>query len=133
MEIKIKIEGLDQFTESIALLASAMAYRNGMLNTAKDAIDIVDKTVVEEKKVVETPKKEAIKETKEKIATESREMHKEVESKFTREDVRAAFVEKNSPSTRNKLKAILDKFETPNITELEEKYFEDAMKELEAI
>lgn len=122
MEIKIKIEGLEQLTESLALIGSAMAFKNNMVPTAKEAVELMDKATKTEPK--EEPKEEIKKEEPKK---------EEVKSKFTREDVRAAFVGKNSPSTREKLKALLDKYDTANISELEEKHFEDVMKDLEAI
>jgi hypothetical protein len=37
MEINIKIEGLSQLTESLALIGSAMALQKGMVNTAEAA------------------------------------------------------------------------------------------------
>lgn len=143
IEIKVKIEGLNQLTESLALIGSALAYKNNMVNTSAGAVDLLldvtDK--VEDCTKEEKVKKEVIKEVVSEVTKppkkESKEPKEEkveeVKSKFTREDVRAAFVEKNSPSTRNQLKAILDKFEAPNISELKEEHFEDAMKELEAI
>lgn len=47
--------------------------------------------------------------------------------------MRAAFVAKNSPSNRNQLKAILDKYGASNISELKEEYFEAVMKDLEEL
>lgn len=125
MEIKldINIKGLEQLTESLALLGSALAYKNNMVNTAEEAVELMEE-------IKEVPEEKDIKPEKEKTTAKKVDKPK---SKFTREDVRAAFVSKNSANTRDKLKAILDKFNAPNISDLEEKYFEDAMKELEAL
>lgn len=136
MEIKIKIEGLNQLTESLALIGSALAYKNNMVDTSAGAVDLLldvtDK--IEDLTKEEEVKKEVVKKTvSEVVEKPKKKEEEEVKSKFTREDVRSAFVEKNSPSTREKLKAILDKYETANISELEEKHFEDVMKDLEAI
>lgn len=134
IKVEIDIKGLDQLTESLALLGSALAYKNNMVETAEAAVDLIDEVKKQEPK----PKKEEVKVEAPKKEEKKEEVKKgpakeEVKSKFTREDVRSAFVSKNSPDTRDKLKAILDKFEAPNISDLEEKHFEDAMKELEAI
>lgn len=132
IKVEIDIKGLDQLTESLALLGSALAYKNNMVKTAEAAVELIDEVKKEEpkKEVKEEIKKEDPKPKEEPKKAQAEEV---VKSKFTREDVRSAFVSKNSPDTRDKLKAILDKFEAPNISELEEKHFEDAMKELEAI
>lgn len=124
MEIRIKIDGLDEFTQTIALLASALAYRNGMENTAKSAEEIMDR-LMEDKDKEETIIEE-VKET-------STEDALALQNKYTREEVRAAFVAKNSPSNRNQLKAILDKYGASNISELKEEYFEAVMKDLEEL
>jgi len=124
MEIRIKIDGLDEFTQTIALLASALAYRNGMENTAKSAEEIMDR-LMEDKDKEETIIEE-VKETSTKDAPA-------LQNKYTREEVRAAFVAKNSPSNRNQLKAILDKYGASNISELKEEYFEAVMKDLEEL
>lgn len=116
MEIRIKIDGLDEFTQTIALLASALAYRNGMENTAKSAEEIMDR-LMEDKDKEETIIEDA----------------PALQNKYTREEVRAAFVAKNSPSNRNQLKAILDKYGASNISELKEEYFEAVMKDLEEL
>ena len=124
MEIRIKIDGLDEFTQTIALLASALAYRNGMENTAKSAEEIMDR-LMEDKDKEETIIEE-VKET-------STEEAPALQNKYTREEVRADFVAKNSPSNRNQLKAILDKYGASNISELKEEYFEAVMKDLEEL
>lgn len=124
MEIRIKIDGLDEFTQTIALLASALAYRNGMENTAKSAEEIMDR-LMEDK-----DKEEIIIEEVKETSTEDAPA---LQNKYTREEVRAAFVAKNSPSNRNQLKAILDKYGASNISELKEEYFEAVMKDLEEL
>lgn len=137
INLEIEIKGLNQLTESLALIGSALAYKNNMVDTSGEAVDLLldvtDK--IDDHTNEEEIKKEVVKKVVSEVAEEpkAKEETKEVESKYTREDVRAAFVEKNSPSMRDKLKGILDKFDTPNITELKEEHFEDVMKELEAL
>lgn len=131
IKIEVEIKGLDQLTESLALIGSAMAYKNDMVETSSEAVDLLlDVTDKIEDLTEEDVKKDVIKKVVKEVVKEDKKANG---IKFTREDVRAAFVEKNSPSTRDKLKAILDKFGAPNISELKEEHFEDVMKELEAI
>ena len=124
MEIRIKIDGLDEFTQTIALLASALAYRGGLVNTAEAAVELMEevKSKVRKEDTVEVAKEET-----------STEDAPALQNKYTKEEVRAAFVAKNSPSNRNQLKAILDKYGASNISELKEEYFEAVMKDLEEL
>lgn len=132
VEIKIKIEGLDQLTEAMALLGSALAYRGGLVNTAEAAVELMEdvKSKVRKEDTVEVAKETAI---VEEIKETSTEDALALQNKYTREEVRAAFVAKNSPSNRNQLKAILDKYGASNISELKEEYFEAVMKDLEEL
>lgn len=132
VEIKIKIEGLDQLTEAMALLGSALAYRGGLVNTAEAAVELMEevKSKVRKEDTVEVAKETAI---VEEIKETSTEDALALQNKYTREEVRAAFVAKNSPSNRNQLKAILDKYGASNISELKEEYFEAIMKDLEEL
>lgn len=142
INVNIKIEGLKELTEAIALMASATAYKNDMVGTAEGALDlakdIVDKPEPTEKenKKVETKSKKKTAVEKKKDKKEEPAVEKEEPTKGTslsREEVRAALVAKNSPSTRDQLKAILDKYEAPNISQLKEEHFDAVMKELEEL
>jgi len=132
VEIKIKIEGLDQLTEALALLGSALAYRGGLVNTAEAAVELMEdvKSKVRKEDTVEVAKETAIVEEVKETSTEDASA---LQNKYTKEEVRAAFVAKNSPSNRNQLKAILDKYGASNISELKEEYFEAVMKDLEEL
>lgn len=143
MEIKINIVGLDQLTESLALIGSAMAYQRGMVNTAEAAVSLlmeVSDTVgghkeevkeVKEVKEVEEVEEVSVKEEIKEVA--SVEESKERESVITIEDVRAAFMAKNSKGNTPKLKDILKEFNVAKVTDLEEKDFEGVLARLEAI
>ena len=130
VEIKIKIEGLDQLTEALALLSSALAYSKGMENTAKAAEEILDKlitdkdkeeTIVEEVKVTST----------EEVLTPAPAPEA---PKITIEQIREAFVAKNSiKGNTPKLKAILAEFGAKKVTDLQEKDFPEVLKRLEEI
>jgi len=130
VEIKIKIEGLDQLTEALALLSSALAYSKGMENTAKAAEEIMDRliadkdneeTIVEEVKVTST----------EEVLTPAPAPEA---PKITIEQVREAFVAKNNiKGNTPKLKAILAEFGAEKVTDLQEKDFPEVLKRLEEI
>lgn len=69
----------------------------------------------------------------EKEDAEQKPSSEETERKLTIEDVRAAFMAKNSKTNVPKLKAILNKFNVKKVTDLDEKDFPEVLKELEAI
>lgn len=131
MEIKITITGIEQFTEAVALLASAIAYDKGMKLTGQAAKAIIPET---EEKVtksapVVTEKAVNVTETEENVT----ENDVSGETDLTIEDVRAAFMAKNSKSNTAKLKNILTDFGVKKVTDLEEKDFEAVLKALEEI
>ena len=113
MEVTIKIEGLDQLTEAVALLGGAMAYFKGA--SAEEAADAVEAV---------TTKKEEKPEEKEEAAAKS---------SVARDEVRALFAAKNTKDKRTQLKGILDKYGAKNISSLKEEDFEAVMKDLGAI
>lgn len=52
---------------------------------------------------------------------------------LSRENVRNAFIAKNSPENSQKLKKLLMSYGAANISQLDEKYFADIIQELEAL
>lgn len=52
---------------------------------------------------------------------------------LSREDVRKAFLEKATPQNKEKLKALLEKYNAANISHLDEKYFAAIIQDLEAL
>ncbi len=123
MEINITIKGIEQFTEAVALLASAIAYDKGIKNTGQAA-----KALLPEEKVTKTAPEEAEKASK---VTQTEE--KATETDITIEDVRAAFMAKNTKANTPKLKKILNDFGVRKVTDLEEKDFEAVLKALEEV
>ncbi|WP_215508407.1 hypothetical protein [Peptoniphilus sp. EMRHCC_23] len=112
MEVTIKIEGLDQLTEAIAMLGGAMAYFKGAsAEVAADAVEAVT-TKAEEN----SAKEEAA-----------------AKSSVSRDEVRALFAAKNTKDKRTQLKGILDKYGAKNISSLKEEDFAAVMKDLGAI
>jgi len=128
MEIKIKIEGLDQLTEAMALLGSALAYRGGLVNTAEAAVELMEdvKSKVRKEDTVEVAKETA---TKIDVTPEAPEV-----PEITIEQIREMFVVKNNiKGNAPKLKAILTEFGARKVTELQEKDFPEVLKRLEEI
>ena len=129
MEIKITIEGLDQLTESLALIGSALAYQKGMAPTAKAAVALMNG-------VTETPlevptiekQKKAVEETKVEVA--------EGPPAITIEQLREVFMKKNNTKgNTTKLKGILTQFGVKKVTDLagREDAFPAVLKALEDI
>lgn len=126
MEIKIKIEGLDQLTESLALIGSALAYQRGMAQTEKAAVELINEvTKPEETAAPEAEKVEEPVEEK-KVVAEG--------PPITIEQIREVFVNKNNiKGNTPKLKAVLNKFGVKKVTDLQEKDFPAVLKELEEL
>lgn len=118
MEVTIKIEGLDQLTEAIAMLGGAMAYFKGA--SAEEAADAVEAAT--------TKAEEKLPEVEENSAKEEA-----VKPSVSRDEVRALFAAKNTKDKRTQLKGILDKYGAKNISSLKEEDFEAVMKDLGAI
>ena len=135
VEIKIKIEGLDQLTEALALLGSALAYRGGLVNTAEAAVELMEdvKSKVRTAEVAEeTAIVEEVKETStEEVLTPAPAPET---PKITIEQIREVFVAKNNiKGNTPKLKAILAEFGAEKVTDLQEKDFPAVLKALEEI
>lgn len=137
VEIKIKIEGLDQLTEAMALLGSALAYRGGLVNTAEAAVELMEevKSKVRKEDTVEVAKETAIVEEVKETSTEDALTPTPAPEtpQITIEQVRAAFTAKNSKGNTPKLKAILNQFGVRKVTDLQEKDFPAVLKALEEI
>lgn len=137
MEIKIKIEGLEQLTESLALIGSALAYKNNMVKTSNAAVnlllDVTDKVedLTEEEKVK--------KEVTEIVVTEVVKANDEKKvvaegPPITIEQIREVFVAKNNiKGNTPKLKAILTEFGVKKVTDLQEKDFPEVLKRLQEL
>ena len=118
MEVTIKIEGLDQLTEAIAMLGGAMAYFKGA--SAEDAVASVGEVTAKMDDRIAKAKENS---AKEEVS----------EPSISRDEVRALFAAKNTKDKRAQLKRILDKYGAKNISSLKEDDFEAVMKDLEAV
>jgi hypothetical protein len=129
--IEIKAEEL---ANAISQLAAAFTDRN-IIATDKIVIDMAakKKTAEQEAKLGEDQEAETKETTPQDVEPETKEEPEEKEEPITIEQVRAAFMSKNSKENSPKLRAILKKFGVTKVTDLPEEKFADALKELEAI
>ena len=125
MEVTIKIEGLDQLTEAVAMLGGAMAYFKGA------SADVAVKAVTD----VTAKMNDRIAKAEERSEKREENIAKEeaVKPSVSRDEVRALFAAKNTKDKRTQLKGILDKYGAKNISSLKEEDFEAVMKDLGAI
>lgn len=125
MEVTIKIEGLDQLTEVVAMLGGAMAYFKGV--SADEAVKPVEEVAAKIEKNI--PKiEEKLPEVEENSAKAEVS-----EPSVSRDEVRALFAAKNTKDKRTQLKGILDKYGAKNISSLKEEDFDAIIKDLEAV
>lgn len=133
MEIKIIIEGLDQLTESLALIGSALAYKNNMVKTSAEAVDLMldvtDK--IEDLTQEEETKKEVVEKA---VTAVVKDQVEEEPPSITIEDIREVFVAKNNiKGNTPKLKSVLKEFGVSKVTDLEEKDFEAVLAKLKEL
>lgn len=103
MEIKITIEGLDQLTEAIALLGSAMAYKQGTLKIAGAAEALAENV---------TEKAEEVTKSEEKVTEEP----EKVSNDIPMEDVRQLVV--SSKANKEKAKMVMTEMGVKKLTDL---------------
>lgn len=133
IDVNVSIEGIYQLTEALALLGSALAFKEDMAKTAEDAIKLAEEATKVKKE--EPKKKEAGK--KEEAPTQEENKSKddtEVESNLTLSDVRNAFLTKNKDKTKTaELKALLTEFKVEKVSDLTPKDFEAVLKALKEL
>ena len=127
MEITIKIQApeLAHAIETLAIAIGCTVDKIGVGEAIKEAVD--QKPTEKAEKVT----KETEKVTKD--AEKAPDMVESDDPPITIEQVREAFVSKNSKSNAPKLKAILKKYKVAKVTDLPEEDFANVLKELEAI
>lgn len=121
MEITIHIKApeLAHAIETLAIAIGCTVDKIGVGEAIKEAVDQGPKEPKEDEKV--TKKTEKAAETPEETEV------------ITIEEVREAFLAKNTKSNKAKLKAILEKQGVVKVTDLPEDSFPEVLKELEAI
>lgn len=129
LEIKINITGLNPIAEAIAMLASVVAigkdpnYPGPVVEPKQVAVqEVKEEPQVEVE--VEPQKKEGPKKVVEKDPEAK---------KISLDDLRKAFMAKNTPENRPSLKQILAELGVAKISDIEEKDYAAAMERLEAL
>lgn len=122
MEIIIKAD--EKLINAVHALAAAM---ENFVVATKPPIEVKRVTVDKEKAMEEI--KEAVETPVENVKAPAEEKP----SGFTLEEVRSAFVSKNTPDKRPLLKDILNKYGAKNISSIEEKDFASIMQDLKDI
>lgn len=137
MEITINIQApeLAHAIETLAIAIGCTVDKIGVGQAIEEAVQ-QKPTAPKETKTKETKKAEGAKATAptpepEPVVEDAAEA--EDGPVLTIEQVREAFMAKNTKSNTAKLKAILKKFNVAKVTDLPEEHFADVLKELEAI
>ena len=114
MNIDVKIEGLDKFTEALALLASAVGVNKDTSFTTPAPV---------------TPAQEIADPAVPEVASEL----PQEEPQITLDQLRAAFAEKNTAENRKELKKIINSLGVEKLTALPEDKYGAALAALEAV
>lgn len=126
MEVTIKIEGLDQLTEAIAMLGGAMAYFKGV--SADDAVKAVEEVTVK--------KEESIAKAEDWVAEPVEKIMPKVEEAsivYTLEALQAAAVELARNGKRDDLAAALAECGAETLPKLAEDQFNVFAEKLKAL
>lgn len=132
MEVVIKIEGLDQLTEAVAMLGGAMAYFKGV--SAEEAASLVEDVKASRAK----PAK------KEEVAARKKESIPNVEelpqatvptgqAAYSFEQIQLACAKVSQAGERNELKELINGFGLNSLLELKEEQYNDFVLKLREI
>lgn len=137
MEITIKIQApeLAHAIETLAIAIGCTVDKIGVGDAIKEAVDQGAAKVSDKPKTTKDNKKEtkAAEQATDQEMVENDDPPFDTEVTYTIEQVREAFMAKNSKANTAKLKAILKKHNVAKVTDLPEESFADVIKELEAI
>lgn len=118
MEVVIKIEGLDQLTEAVAMLGGAMAYFKGV--SAEDAVASVNEVTA---KAEENSAKEEIPQAT--VPTG--------QAAYSFEQIQLACAKVSQAGKRNELKGLINGFGLNSLLELKEDQYNDFVLKLREI
>ncbi len=119
MEVQIKIEGLDQLTEAIAMLGGAMAYFKGA--SAEEAVASVSEVTA--KKEESIPNAEELPQAK--VPTG--------QAAYSFEQIQLACAKVSQAGERNELKELINGFGLNSLLELKEEQYNDFVLKLREI
>ena len=129
MEIKITIENLEEFikstdrlTETVAILGSAVAFKKGLVKTARSALDRALTEAEEEDVPVE-----------EDTAAEEDAPAEEKAATITLEEVRAKLAALSQGGKQAEVKALITKYGAQKLSDIPEDKYPDLLKDAEGI
>ena len=129
MEIKITIENLEEFikstdrlTETVAILGSAVAFKKGLVKTARSALDRALTEAEEEDGPVE-----------EDTAAEEDAPAEEKAVTITLEEVRAKLAALSQGGKQAEVKALITKYGAQKLSDIPEDKYPDLLKDAEGI
>lgn len=120
MDVTVKIEGLDQLTEAIALVGSAIACTKGMVKTQEALDDIAQK----QEKPQEPPAEKVEK------PQESQTTVPTGKQAYTFEQIQLACAQVSQDGKREELKSLINSFGLNSLLDLEESQYNDFVLKL---
>lgn len=128
MDVTIRIEGLDQLTEAIAMLGGAMAYFKGA--SAEEAVASVNEVTA--KKEESIPKAEA-----EENSTKEEKLPQATvptgQAAYSFEQIQLACAKASQAGKRNELQGLINGFGLNSLLELKEEQYNDFVLKLREI
>lgn len=131
MEVTIKIEGLDQLTEAVAMLGGAMAYFKGV--SADDAVKSVEEVTTKMEERLRKVKENSAKVKENSAKEEEISAKEEAAPVYTLEALQAAAVELARNGKRDDLAAALAECGAETLPKLAEDQFNVFAEKLKAL
>lgn len=132
MEVVIKIEGLDQLTEAVAMLGGAMAYFKGV--SAEEAASLVED--VKASRAKPAKKEESVPKVEE-TAPNAEELPQATvptgQAAYSFEQIQLACAKVSQAGERNELKELINGFGLNSLLELKEEQYNDFVLKLREI
>ena len=128
--ITLQFESFDQMAQAFKDVKVILNKSKEPLKKAEAVKEATDEKAEERAQIDEIEEIEEVEEVEE---VETLEDAEGAAKKITIEQIREAFVSKNTKGSTPKLKAILNKFGVKKVTDLQEKDFPAVLKELEEL
>ncbi|WP_322630796.1 hypothetical protein [Aedoeadaptatus coxii] len=126
MDVTIRIEGLDQLTEAIAMLGGAMAYFKGA--SAEEAVASVNEVTAKAEESISKAEENSTKEEKLPQATVPTG-----QAAYSFEQIQLACAKASQAGKRNELQGLINGFGLNSLLELKEEQYNDFVLKLREI
>ena len=126
MDVTIRIEGLDQLTEAIAMLGGAMAYFKGA--SAEEAVASVNEVKAKAEESISKAEENSTKEEKLPQATVPTG-----QAAYSFEQIQLACAKASQAGKRNELQGLINGFGLNSLLELKEEQYNDFVLKLREI